>query len=153
MADALMFGHRAVQQICDLQDELVRKVGIVKTPHPERAVNPLVAFLRSEAYAQFREAKIIKGKHERSEAVSAVKNQWKEKLFPNEAVVTAEGATLAQFGAAMHELEYRSSAIWHSKELAPTDERRPTCGRFRARLAFSLASTAQPCSLAAKRSR
>jgi polyribonucleotide nucleotidyltransferase len=107
MADALMFGHRAIQQICDLQDEFVRKAGIVKTPHPERAVNPLVALLRNEAYGQFREAKTIKGKHERSEAVSAVKNQWKERLFPNGAEVTAEGATLAQFGSAMHDLEYR----------------------------------------------
>lgn len=107
MADALMFGHRAIQQICELQEELVRKVGVVKTPHPERAVNPLVAFLRNEAYGQFREAKTIKGKHERSDAIAVVKQQWKERLFPNGALATAEGATVAQFDSAMHELEYR----------------------------------------------
>ncbi|MBI3864920.1 MAG: polyribonucleotide nucleotidyltransferase [Planctomycetia bacterium] len=107
MVDALMYGHRLVQQICEMQEELVRKVGVVKahfTPHP---ANPFTALLRNEAYGQFREAKTIRGKHERSAAVSAVKQHWKDKLFPNGAETTPEGATLGQFGTAMHDLEYR----------------------------------------------
>ncbi|HEY3968923.1 MAG TPA: polyribonucleotide nucleotidyltransferase [Planctomycetaceae bacterium] len=107
MADALMFGHRAIQQICELQEELVRKVGVVKTPFAPKPANPLTALLRNEAYGQFREAKTIKGKHDRSEAISDVKKQWKEKLFPNGAETTADGATAAQFSSAMHDLEYR----------------------------------------------
>ncbi|HLJ10304.1 MAG TPA: polyribonucleotide nucleotidyltransferase, partial [Planctomycetaceae bacterium] len=107
MVDALMFGHRATQQICELQSELVRKAGVPAKVNPDRIVNPLVALLRSEAYGQFREAKTIVGKHERADAVKAVKQNWKERLFPAGSETTAEGATAAQFDSAMHELEYR----------------------------------------------
>jgi len=107
MLEGLMFGHRAVQQICEMQEELVRKVGVPAKVFAAPPANPLTALLRSQAYGQFREAKTIAGKHERAEAISAVKASFKEKLFPNGAETTADGATLAQFGAAMHDLEYR----------------------------------------------
>ncbi len=107
MLEALMFGHRAVREICEMQAELVAKVGVPAKTVPERTTNPLVALLRQEAYGQFREAKMTPGKHERADAINAVKQHWKDKLFPDGAEVTSVGATLAQFGAAMHELEYR----------------------------------------------
>lgn len=107
MLDGLMFGHRAIQEICSLQEELVRQVGVPAKPVPQRVENPLVKLLLSEAYGQFREAKTVRGKQERSDAVSAVKQAWKEKLFPAGAETTADGATAAQFAAAMHELENR----------------------------------------------
>src|SRR5258708_17364579 len=107
MLEGLMFGHRAIRDICEMQAELVRKLGIPAKIIPERAANPLVALLRQEAYGQFREAKTIRGKQERSDAITVVKQHWKEKLFPEGAEVTSVGATRAQFDAAMHELEYR----------------------------------------------
>jgi len=107
MLEALMYGHRAVQQICELQEELVRKAGIPAKTFADPPANPLVSLLRNEAYGQFREAKTTRGKHERAEAVSAVKERWKERLFPAGAETTADGATLAQFDSAMHDLEYR----------------------------------------------
>lgn len=107
MLEGLMFGHRAVREICALQEELVRKVGVPAKVMPVRAVNPLVALLREEAYAQFREAKTIRGKQERADAINTVKQHWKDKLFPNGAEVTSGGVPLSQFGHAMHELEYR----------------------------------------------
>ncbi len=107
MLDALMFGHRAIQQMCELQEELVRKVGVPAKVAAVRAVNSLVALLRTQAYGQFREAKTTRAKHERADAINAVKQHWRDKLFPDGAEVTVDGATLAQFGAAMHDLEYR----------------------------------------------
>src|SRR5204862_5926744 len=70
MLEGLMFGHRAVREICEMQAELVRKLGVPAKTIPERPDNPLVALLRHEAYGQFREAKTIKGKQERSDAIS-----------------------------------------------------------------------------------
>ncbi|MCY2967069.1 MAG: polyribonucleotide nucleotidyltransferase [Planctomycetota bacterium] len=107
MADALMFGHRAIQEICDLQSELVKKAGIVHTPYVAPPANPLIARLKSEAYAQVKEAKSVVGKQDRAEAVSNVKKAWKEKLFPAGAVTTADGATVAQFDHAMSEVVSR----------------------------------------------
>lgn len=107
MLDALMFGHRAIQEICALQEELVRKVGTPAKVYAPPAPNPLIELLKRDAYADVRKAKSVKGKQERAEAVSAVKAQWKEKLFPNGADKTADGATPAQFDAAMTEVVYR----------------------------------------------
>jgi polyribonucleotide nucleotidyltransferase len=107
MVDALMFGHRAIREICELQEELVRKVGVPSKEMPVRAVNPLVELLRSEAYGQFREAKTVRGKQDRADAINAVKQHWKDKLFPNGAEVTSGGVPLSQFETAMHDLEYR----------------------------------------------
>jgi len=107
MLDALMFGHRAIQQICELQDELVRKVGTPAKSFQAPAANPLVELLKREAYAQVKEAKSVVGKQDRAAAVSAVKAAWKEKLFPNGAATTADGSTPAQFDHAMGEVVYR----------------------------------------------
>lgn len=107
MAEALMFGHRAIQQLCELQEELMRKAGTPAKPVIEKPANPLVDLLKREAYAEFRKAKTTGSKQERAEAVSAVKKAWKEKLFPGEAETTADGCTQAQFSAAMHDLESR----------------------------------------------
>src|SRR5437868_4048924 len=107
MLDGVSFGHRAVSEICELQEELVRKVGVPAKVMPVHPVNPLVEVLRAEAYGQFREAKTTRGKQERADAINAVKLHWKEKLFPGGALVTSGGVPLALFDAAMHDLEYR----------------------------------------------
>src|SRR5262249_55184510 len=97
MLEALMFGHRAIQQICELQEELVKKLGVPAKAAPVRAVTPLVELLRAEAYGQFREAKTTRGKQERADAISAVKQHWKDKLFPDGAEMTAGGVPQSQF--------------------------------------------------------
>jgi polyribonucleotide nucleotidyltransferase len=108
MADALMFGHRAIQQICELQQELVQRIGLPAKVIPAAPVNPLAELLRREAYNEFRAAKSTRGKQERADAVAAVIQRWKDKLFPAGAEVSTEGgATAAQFSAAIHDLEYR----------------------------------------------
>jgi polyribonucleotide nucleotidyltransferase len=107
MVDALMFGHRAVQKLCDLQNELVARLGIPPKPVFEAPVNPFVEILKSEAYSALREAKSTRGKQERAEAVSNLKKSLAEKFFPAGAETTPEGYTKAQFGAAFEFLVYR----------------------------------------------
>jgi polyribonucleotide nucleotidyltransferase len=107
MLEALNFGHDAIRQICAMQDELVQKVGVPAKVFVEPPVNPLVPLLRNEAYNDFRQAKTTGTKHERAAAISKLKETWKEKLFPNGAETTSDGATPSQFGSAWHDLEYR----------------------------------------------
>jgi polyribonucleotide nucleotidyltransferase len=107
MAEALMFGHRAIAEICDMQDELVRKAGVPEKTFAAPAPNPFAAHLRSEAYAELRQAKQMPGKQERAAAVAGVRQSWQERLFPQGALATAEGATLEQFQSAFNDLEYR----------------------------------------------
>jgi polyribonucleotide nucleotidyltransferase len=107
MLEALAFGHQAIRTICEMQDELVQKVGVPAKTFAEPPANPLVALLRNEAYGAFRQAKTTGNKHERADAVSRLKDEWKQKLFADGAETTADGATAAQFGSAWHDLEYR----------------------------------------------
>lgn len=107
MVDAILFAHRAIQELCDLQDELVQKAGIpakiIATPAP----SALFEQLKSEVYGQLRETKSIAGKHARAEAVSALKKSVAERLFPEGTVALADGTTPAQFGETFHALEAR----------------------------------------------
>lgn len=107
MVEAIMFAHRAIQQICDFQKELLAKANRPKPEWPAAPVNPFNELLMKEAYAGFKAAKTTAGKHERADAVSAFKKTWKEKLFPEGAEATAEGHTPAQLSEAMHTLEAR----------------------------------------------
>jgi len=107
MVDAIMFAHRAIQQICNFQKEFLAKANRPKPEWPAPPVNPFTELLQKEAYDGFKAAKTTAGKHERADAVSAFKKSWQEKLFPEGADTTAEGHTPAQFSDAMHSLEAR----------------------------------------------
>lgn len=107
MVDALMFGHRAIQNICEMQEELIRKVGVPAKVRAEREKNPFADRLRSEAYDRFRTAKTTEGKHARAEAVSNLKAELIEQYFPGGVEATSEGYTLAQFNAGFYELQTR----------------------------------------------
>jgi polyribonucleotide nucleotidyltransferase len=107
MVDAIMFAHRAIQEICQLQLELAEKAGVAPVAFVEPPVNPLYEQVKAEAYQRVREAKAIKGKKERSDAVSAIKKSLKEQYFPEGALTTSSGATVAQFDEAYTNLTYR----------------------------------------------
>ncbi|MSR59911.1 MAG: polyribonucleotide nucleotidyltransferase [Planctomycetaceae bacterium] len=107
MLEALAFGHDAIRQICEMQDELIRKVGTPAKSFTAPPVNPLTARLKRDAYSEFRHAKTTGSKHERAAAVGQLKKAWKERLFPNGANVSADGCTPPQFSSAWHDLEYR----------------------------------------------
>ena len=100
MVDALMYGHEIIQEICDLQDELVKASGIKKPDFAEPAENPFIAKIRSEAAAKIRTAKTSGMKQERAEAVRAVKDELKAKYFPEGATETADGLKQSDFANA-----------------------------------------------------
>ncbi len=107
MADAIEFAHRSLVAICEVQQELVRKLGIEKPQFEPPAENPFKAVLRDKAYDAVRNAKTSGMKQERAENVRAVKQQLLNEFFPNEAEVTHDGHTRAQFQDAFYSLEDR----------------------------------------------
>lgn len=107
MADAIMFAHRAIVGLCELQIELRQAVGRETTPPPEIAPNPFTEVLHQRAYSQLREAKQNGLKAGRSGAVKEIKNALSAEFFPEGAEVSANGGSKAQFGAAFHALEDR----------------------------------------------
>src|SRR3954447_15814435 len=105
MLEAISEAHRYVRDLCDLQQELIDKVGVKKmefTPKPKDGVYDR---LKSSFYDRLKEAKRTEGKHAREEAVANVKEQALSEMIPNPA---AEGAILLEpFQKAWHDLEQR----------------------------------------------
>jgi polyribonucleotide nucleotidyltransferase len=107
MADAIMFAHRAIVELCDLQIELQKAAGVTPQPAPAKVVNPFTAVLREKAYTRLRDAKQGPMKQDRAAAVKALKNALVEELFPSGAETTDNGGTKPQFFTAFHDLEAR----------------------------------------------
>ncbi len=107
MAEAIMFAHRAIVELCDLQLELQKAAGVTPQAVPAKAENPFTAVLREKAYARLREAKQGGLKQDRAAAVRALKEALVTELFPEGAETAANGGTKAQFFAAFYELEAR----------------------------------------------
>ncbi len=103
MAEALLEGHRLVRQLCDLQQELIDKVGTKKQDFVAPPDNGLAGSLRERFYNELRSAKQTEGKQARAEAVSQLKARALAELIPDP---KAEGVPDANaFGAAWHHLE------------------------------------------------
>jgi len=103
MVDAIMEAHRIVREICHLQDELVGKLKVEKTPFVAPPRTSLPDTLRAKYYEAFKAAKQTSGKHARAEAVSALKARALLETIPD---VAAQGAVpVAQFEKAWHEIE------------------------------------------------
>lgn len=107
MADAIMFAHRGVAELCQMQEDFIKQVGCERFPIPVPAVNPFDAVLREKAYARMEEAKVGGVKADRREARSDLKAALLEEFFPADATVTPEGWTRDQFSAAFYALESR----------------------------------------------
>lgn len=107
MADAIMFGHEAIAEICDLQEELVRKLNLPAKEIPAAPVNPFTAILREKAYDRMREAKSGKKKQDRHAAVDEIRAALQAELFPAGAETTADGLSLNDFKSAFYALEGR----------------------------------------------
>jgi polyribonucleotide nucleotidyltransferase len=107
MAAAIEFAHRALRDLCELQRELLAKLGIEKPAFTPPHENPFKALLHDKGYNAVREAKTSGKKQERAENVRTVKQNLLEEFFPNEAEVTHDGHTRAQFNDAFYSLEDR----------------------------------------------
>jgi polyribonucleotide nucleotidyltransferase len=107
MVEAIMFGHRELAKICELQEELVAKAGVSPTSFEAPPPNPFLEILKSRAYDQLREVKQNPKKQDRHAAADEIKNSIAAELFPDEALVDSEGRTRLQFEQAFHTLEER----------------------------------------------
>ncbi len=132
MADAIMFAHKAVVQLCELQDELVQKVGIEPTQY-EAPENPLYEKIKAEAYDRLVEAKLDSSKAARREKSAAIKEELFAKYFPDDDVAeTSEGYTRAQLSDAFYKLTARviRDQILKGRRIdgrAPADLREVNC--------------------------
>ncbi|MFV0446708.1 MAG: polyribonucleotide nucleotidyltransferase [Planctomycetaceae bacterium] len=106
MADALMFGHKAIQELCDLQLELQKKAGKPKVAFTPPAANPFAAQVKADAYEKVKSARLNPKKQERTAARQAVRDELVAKHFPNGAIVLEDGRTVEQLKAAFSDLDH-----------------------------------------------
>ena len=103
MAEAIMEAHKVIQELCDLQQELIDKVGVEKIEFEVPESDGLYDVVVEKYESSFREANQTPGKHARHDALVALRDQAVAELIPDE---EAEGAyTLASFYKAWHDLE------------------------------------------------
>lgn len=131
MAEAIMFAHKQIVTLCELQEELVRKTGIERFQWEEPAPNPFIDRLQAECYDQLKEIKQNNKKQERSEGTSALKEKLREAWFPDDAEENETG-TLAQFKEGFYKLEAKviRDLILDGRRLdgrGPNDLREVTC--------------------------
>jgi polyribonucleotide nucleotidyltransferase len=107
MGDAVMFGHAEIVKICELQEELMRKTGVVHTPFEAPAANPFLDVLRQQGYQRLRDLKQNAKKLERHKATDELKAELASKFFVEGADTDAEGRTRQQFSQAFYDMEGR----------------------------------------------
>src|SRR5262249_40193650 len=102
MTDALLEAHRIVRELCDLQEELIRKVGVAKQEFTPPANDGLFDRLKSSYYDRLKSAKQTEGKLAKAEAVSQAKAAAQAEIIPDP---EAEDAVqLPAFQTAWHDL-------------------------------------------------
>jgi polyribonucleotide nucleotidyltransferase len=102
MADAIMFGHEAIAELCELQLELAEKVGVAPPEIAPPEVNPFDSIVHELAYSRLKESKTGKQKQERHAISDEIKAELKAQFFPGDAEETEDGKTLAQFNKAFY---------------------------------------------------
>ncbi len=100
MVDALMFGHKHIRTLCEMQIELREKVGIEPFEYENPPENPFLATVRDEVHGKLREARQNTKKAERSADTRAARDALVEKYFPDGAEETSDGRTLGQLKSA-----------------------------------------------------
>ncbi|MBN2475384.1 MAG: polyribonucleotide nucleotidyltransferase [Pirellulales bacterium] len=105
MAEAVMAAHGCIRQICEMQEELIEKVGVQKTEYPVPESDDLFDRLKDKYYDAFMEAKRTEGKLARGEACSALKERARAEMLPDPEAPDAIDP--ARFGKVWHDLEAR----------------------------------------------
>src|SRR6202008_1280726 len=107
MADALMFGHRAIVELCRLQDDLVAKAGKKAGSFTAAAPNPWLSTVQHEWADTARGARRPPKKQHRSSAARAVKEELVAPYHPaGEAALPPDGRTLDQLKAAFEHVDH-----------------------------------------------
>ncbi len=128
LLDAIMFGHKHIQELLDAQDTLRSKVGCEKTTVVAPVIDTdIEAAVRQQAEQPLRDALALQGKHTRNNAAAAVCASVKEALAPQ-----FEGRE-SQIGAVLETIEseiIRNKIIKEKKRLdgrGPADIRQIDC--------------------------
>jgi polyribonucleotide nucleotidyltransferase len=108
MADAIMFAHEAVVELCGLQEELVAALNLPAKEFPEAEENPFLGIVREKAYDRIREAKVGKSKAERYAAIDAIRAELIEEFFPDGATETEDGKTVGQLKQAVYKTDHQA---------------------------------------------
>ncbi len=107
MVDAIMFAHKPIQSLCEMQVELRKKAGVEAFEFTPPTEHPFLEMLRRDAYGQLRQAKQSDKKAERHQAAADLKAEFIEKLFPEGAETTSEGHSQAELKEAFYQVEHQ----------------------------------------------
>lgn len=103
MAEAIEHAHSIIKELCQLQIELVEKVGVEKTQYDIPEPDGLLERLQGQYGAELKTAKQTEGKQARAEACSALKDKALAEVIPDP---DAEGAIcINKFKKAWHDVE------------------------------------------------
>lgn len=106
MAEALMFGHRCIVELCRLQRDLATQVDVQKMEYTPPPDNPFSSIVREEAHEKLRAARQGAKKAERREAVVAVRDELVARHFPDGIEALPNGCTLQQLKDAFSSLDH-----------------------------------------------
>lgn len=107
MVEAIMFAHKTVAVLCDLQLEFAKKAGAETFEFEPPAANPFEGMLKEEAYDKLRKIKQIKSKQERYAATDQLKAELTERLFADGEDETKDGKTRGDLKEGLYQLEHR----------------------------------------------
>ena len=103
MLEAIVSAHEYIKQVCELQKELVQKIGVEKDEFLPAEPSSLPGIIKEKFYDDLRDAIKTEGKLERAEACNAIRDRAMAELIPN-----------ANADDAVDEQEFLS--VWHDLE-------------------------------------
>ena len=110
MLQALEEAHRHIRTICEMQDELVRKAGKPKKEYVLADYSGLRDRLTRGYLAELKGAKAIAVKHDRGQAVKALRERAKAEIAPSEPAATAKAGDAGGFS------DTDFAHVWHALE-------------------------------------
>ena len=113
MFEAIQEAHRIIRELCAMQHELVQKVGKPKKEYVLADYSGLRERLASGFLGELKVAKGMLVKHDRGQAVKALRERAKAEVMPSEPAATARagdagGVSDADFSHVWHGLEERA---------------------------------------------
>ena len=103
MADAILYAHSVIGELCDLQQELIDKVAPRKMDFQAPESDGLFDLLKQRYYEDLKRAQDVEGKQARADAVHELRDRVQAELIPDE---EAEGAyAVSSFRKGWHDLQ------------------------------------------------
>lgn len=102
MVDALMFGHQAIVELCELQEEFKKAAGIEPFEYEQAPENPFLQEVVKDWTDKIKEARQSSKKQDRSAAAAEVREEIVAKYFQDGAEELEDGRTLGQLKEAIY---------------------------------------------------